>query len=69
MGYAVLLPTNKKEGVSVIHAGQLDVVILSYTLPDETVKELADLLAMIGSQCNRPLESSGLDGVFTHANG
>ena len=51
MGYAVILPETKAEAVSVIRNVPFDVAILSYTLSDTTVKELADLIRQACPDC------------------
>lgn len=43
-GFQVLLPQSKEEAIQVIKGGDLDIAVLTYTLPNETVHELADLL-------------------------
>lgn len=42
-GFHVLIPRTKEEAVHAIKSGDLDVAVLTYTLPNETVHELADL--------------------------
>ena len=51
MGYVVILPETKAEALSVIRNVPFDVAILSYTLSDTTVKELADLIRQACPDC------------------
>lgn len=51
MGYAAVVPRTKQEAVEVIRAGGFSAAILSYTLSDQTVKELADLLRQACADC------------------
>ena len=41
-GFHVYIATNRDQGLDLIHAGNYDVVVLSYTLPDSVVREFAD---------------------------
>jgi CheY-like chemotaxis protein len=43
-GFQVLTPRSKEEAIQAIKHGDLDVAVLTYTLPNETVHELAELL-------------------------
>src|SRR5437868_5859254 len=43
-GFDVRTPRTKEEAVQAIKRADLDVVVLAYTLPSETVHELADLV-------------------------
>lgn len=43
-GFQVLTPRSKQEAIQAIKHGDLDVAVLTYTLPNETVHELAELL-------------------------
>jgi len=41
-GFHVHIAINRDQGLDLIHAGNYDVVVLSYTLPDSVVREFAD---------------------------
>ena len=43
-GFQVLTPRSKQEAIQAIKHGDLDLAVLTYTLPNETVHELAELL-------------------------
>ncbi len=43
-GLAVVTPRCKEEAVEIIRRGEIDVVVLAYTLPSETVRELSDFI-------------------------
>jgi CheY-like chemotaxis protein len=43
-GLEVRTPRSKEEAIMTIKRGDVDVVVLTYTLPSETVHELADLV-------------------------
>jgi CheY-like chemotaxis protein len=43
-GFQVVTPRHKEEAIQAIKHGDLDVAVLTYTLPNETVHELAQLL-------------------------
>jgi CheY-like chemotaxis protein len=41
-GFHVQIATNRDQGLDLIQAGNYDVVVVSYTLPDTVVREFAD---------------------------
>jgi len=43
-GFNVMAPRDKQEAVEIIRRGELDVAVLSYTLPSDLVQELAELV-------------------------
>ena len=43
-GYAVAIPNNREEAATAIRKGNFDIAVLTYTLPNETVQELAQLV-------------------------
>jgi CheY-like chemotaxis protein len=43
-GLAVVTPRCKEEAMEIIRRGEVDVVVLAYTLPSETVRELSDFV-------------------------
>jgi DNA-binding response OmpR family regulator len=51
MGYAVIIPRTKDDAVELIGSRSFNAAILSYTLSDETVKQLADLIRQACPQC------------------
>lgn len=50
-GFHVLTPRNVGEAISMIEDGEYDAAILTYTLPDEIVQELAELLRQVCPDC------------------
>ncbi|HLY92135.1 MAG TPA: response regulator [Candidatus Angelobacter sp.] len=62
-GLEVRTPRSKDEAIGVIRRGEVDVVVLTYTLPDDTVKELADLVRQYCPGCRLVAisESGGFD--------
>ena len=50
-GFRVVHPQTKPQAVRAIEEGGFDVAILSYTLSDETVHELAELIRQRCPQC------------------
>jgi hypothetical protein len=50
-GLDVRTPRNKEEAVAIIQRGEADVVVLTYTLPSETVNELSDLVRQYCAGC------------------
>src|ERR1051325_473806 len=50
-GLEVLTPRSKEEAIMSIQRGDVDVVVLTYTLPSETVHELADLVRQYCPGC------------------
>ena len=50
-GLDVRTPRNKEEAVAIIQRGEVDVVVLTYTLPNETVNELSDLIRQYCAGC------------------
>ena len=50
-GLDVLTPRSKEEAIIAIRSGDVDVVVLTYTLPSETVHELADLVRQYCPGC------------------
>ena len=43
-GYLAFTPETPEEAVAIIQGGDFDVAVLSYTLPDTTVQELAEIV-------------------------
>jgi hypothetical protein len=43
-GFSVTIPGDKREIVEIIRRGELDVAVLSYTLPSDLVQEIAELV-------------------------
>lgn len=41
-GFAVSTPEDEAEAIRIMRRGEFDVIVLSYTLPNETVQQLAD---------------------------
>jgi CheY-like chemotaxis protein len=64
-GLEVRTPRSKEEAINIISAGEVDVVVLTYTLPNDTVKELADLVRQYCPGCRLVAisESGGFDGA------
>ena len=50
-GFHVLIATQHDQGLDLIHAGNYDVVVLSYTLPDQVVREFADEMREYCPEC------------------
>lgn len=50
-GFHVQIATNRDQGLDLIHAGNYDVVVLSYTLPDGVVREFADEMREYCPEC------------------
>jgi hypothetical protein len=50
-GLDVRTPRKKEEAVAIIQRGEVDVVVLTYTLPSETVNELSDLVRQYCAGC------------------
>ena len=50
-GLEVRTPRSKDEAVAIIQRGEVDVVVLTYTLPSETVHELSDLVRQYCAGC------------------
>jgi DNA-binding response OmpR family regulator len=50
-GFAVSIPANKTEAIAAIRRGGYDVVVLTYTLSNETVEELAELVRQHCPDC------------------
>ena len=50
-GYHVQIATNRDQALDLIHAGNYDVLVLSYTLPDAVVRELADETRELRPHC------------------
>lgn len=50
-GLEVRTPRSKEEAVAMIQRGEADVVVLTYTLPSETVNELSDLVRQYCAGC------------------
>jgi len=50
-GLDVRTPRSKEEAVAIIKRGEADVVVLTYTLPSETVNELSDLVRQYCAGC------------------
>lgn len=50
-GFTVATPQNHDEAVAAIRAGHFDIAILSYTLSNETVQKLAELIREYCPEC------------------
>ena len=50
-GFHVHIATNRDQGMDLIHAGNYDVVVVSYTLPDQVVREFADEMREYCPEC------------------
>ena len=50
-GLDVRTPRSKEEAVAIIQRAEVDVVVLTYTLPSETVNELSDLVRQYCAGC------------------
>ena len=50
-GLDVRTPRSKDEAIAIIQRGEVDVVVLTYTLPSETVNELSDLVRQYCAGC------------------
>ena len=50
-GFHVHIATSRDQGMDLIHAGNYDVVVVSYTLPDQVVRELADEMREYCPEC------------------
>jgi len=50
-GLDVRTPRNKDEAIAIIQRCEVDVVVLTYTLPSETVNELSDLVRQYCAGC------------------
>jgi DNA-binding response OmpR family regulator len=50
-GIHVVFPENKEEAISAVHAGGYDTILLSYTLSNETTKELLSLIEQFCPDC------------------
>jgi DNA-binding response OmpR family regulator len=50
-GIHVIFPESKKEAIAAIGSGGFDTVILSYTLSDETARELVELVKQHCANC------------------
>jgi CheY-like chemotaxis protein len=51
-GLEVRTPRTKDEAVAIIQRGEVDVMVLTYTLPSETVHELSDLVRQYCAGCH-----------------
>jgi CheY-like chemotaxis protein len=50
-GYGVIFPKSKAQALSAIRQGGFDVVVLSYSLSNDTARELVDLLEQYYPRC------------------
>ncbi|HET7751390.1 MAG TPA: hypothetical protein VFK81_18515, partial [Terriglobales bacterium] len=50
-GFVVSISHNEAEALSAIHSGGLDVVVLSYTLSNDVVEEVAELVRQHCPEC------------------
>jgi hypothetical protein len=57
-GLEVRTPRTKDEAVAIIQRGEVDVMVLTYTLPSETVHELSDLVRQYCRFAPNRLDSS-----------
>ncbi len=62
MGFSVIIPRTHAETVAAIQHGGFDVAVLSYTLPSDTVEELAELLRQQRPEC--PLICISQSGIL-----
>jgi CheY-like chemotaxis protein len=66
-GLEVMTPRSKEEAIDAIRRGEADVVVLAYTLPSETVRELSELVRQDCPGCHLiAISDSGkFDGQVT----
>ncbi|HKW68647.1 MAG TPA: hypothetical protein VJP04_15245 [Terriglobales bacterium] len=50
-GFSVAIPTTRAEAIAAIRRGGFDVVVLSYTLSNDTVEEIAELVRQHCPEC------------------
>ena len=50
-GFSVLIPGTRQEALDTIRAGDIDAVILSYTLAADSVEELAEMVRQYCPEC------------------
>jgi len=50
-GFNVRVPSDNKEAVKIIRHGDFDVAVLSYTLPSDTVQQIAELVRQYRPEC------------------
>jgi CheY-like chemotaxis protein len=50
-GFAVVTPFSREESLAAVRRGHFDIAILTYTLPSETVQELAELIREYCPEC------------------
>ncbi|MBV9183585.1 MAG: response regulator [Acidobacteria bacterium] len=50
-GFEVRTPENEEEAIAIVKGGDFDVAVFSYTLPSETVQEMAELVREHCSDC------------------
>jgi len=50
-GFRVLAPASKNDALSAIESNNFNVALLSYSLPDDTAQELAELIRQRCPQC------------------
>jgi CheY-like chemotaxis protein len=50
-GFSVAIPASRAEAVAAIHRGDFDAAIFTYTLPNDTVQELTELVRQHCPEC------------------
>lgn len=50
-GYTVIIPDNKTEAVAAVRRGGFDVAVFTYTLSNDTVEELTELVRQHCPEC------------------
>jgi hypothetical protein len=50
-GFEVAIPNSREEAIAAIRKGGFDVAVLTYTLSNETVQELAELIREYSPEC------------------
>jgi DNA-binding response OmpR family regulator len=50
-GFNVTVPSDYQEAVKIIRHGDFDVAVLSYTLPSDTVQQIAELVRQYRPEC------------------
>ena len=50
-GFAVTIPRDNQEALKIIRHGDFDIAVLSYTLPSDTVQQIAELMREYHPDC------------------
>jgi CheY-like chemotaxis protein len=50
-GFSVTIPNDSQEAVRIIRHGDFDIAVLSYTLPSDTVQQVAELVRQYRPEC------------------